>query len=531
MILRVILLAFAATILAILDSYKLIQHYQLSGYHVSEYFKNIKKSILIKLLISSAAIFTVGLTLVLILAKFNQSYLYLSVIFYFGYTITDIILEYKNRKKLKTPLKWTYRVKRFVSIYLILSYIIYTSLLFVFVKYTSLAESILGLIPILSYLICGFAACVANPLEKLLQRKFIKAAKEKLASIPELKLIGITGSYGKTSVKHILKHLLDGEYKVCASPNSYNTPMGLCRAINENLKSEHNIFIAEMGARRKGDIAELCNIAKPDIAIITAIGEQHMATLKSINNVASTKYEIVQEKNKDGLAVFNGDNEYNIRLYNRTQQPKLISSTQDKLASVDATYTINKINSNGSSFSIKFKDGTEINCATKLLGKHNLSNITLAAMVAHYLGVSPERIAQKIETLRPIEHRLQLVDTIGDITIIDDSFNANIEGTKAALEVLKDFDGIKIIITAGLVDMGKIQQQVNTDLGRRIADVVDWCIITGCNASYIYNGLMEKNFSINKVRVVNNLDQAMRVVKGISGQKVVLFQNDLPDNY
>lgn len=517
-----------AAVFSVFSSYQLIQHYQLSAYHIREYFKNIKKSLILTLAVESVASFLLIFSLMSVLDNINGHYYLLGITAYTALLTALGIAQFA--KKYKTPLKFTHRIIRFYVIYLLVSFGFWYGIVYAFYFFVpAINYSIIGLTPIASYVVCGTAAILAAPVELVLQTKYIYLAKKKLASMPGLKIIGVTGSYGKTSVKFILQKLLEGRYKVCASPNSYNTPMGLCRSINENLKPGDQIFIAEMGARRRGDIAKLCGIAAPDISIITAVGEQHLAAFKNINNVAKAKYEIVENLKPDGLAVFNCSSDIVLDLYKKTRHKKLMVGRPDD-PECFAYYSEPQTFNRGSMFKLTI-DGNTADCVTALLGIHNISNITLAAAVAYKLGVSLEEISQKVSELKPVPHRLQLIEAANGMTIIDDSFNANLEGAKAALDVLKSFLQKKVVITAGLVDMGKRQKDSNEELGRYIAKSADWCIITGPNSSYIYDGLMKENFSIKNVRICENLNQAVNILNTISGNKVVLFQNDLPDNY
>ncbi|HEY8390684.1 MAG TPA: UDP-N-acetylmuramoyl-tripeptide--D-alanyl-D-alanine ligase [Clostridia bacterium] len=525
----VLIISFIVALLGTFCSYQLIQHYQLCAYHIGEYFKNIKKFLILRLLVISGIVFASTLVVSNILDLLGGHYGLLGLGIFVVLIAIFTVMQYK--KKYKTPLKFTPRIIRFMIMFLLVTLSIWIGVVYAFYNYVPIiGYSIIGLMPIFNYLLCGIIAVLVYPLESLLQSKFIYLAKKKLVEMPELKIIGITGSYGKTSVKFILQKLLEGTYKVCASPNSFNTPMGLCRSINQNLKSSDQIFIAEMGARKKGDITRLCNIARPDISIITAVGKQHLATFKNIENVAQAKYEIVQESNTEGLAVFNGDSEYAVKLFETTTKEKILTGAQSQAHEMFAYYSNAQTFNRGSRFVLNI-DGKAVDCVTTLLGIHNISNITLAAAVAYKLGVSIELISERITELKAVPHRLQLIEAGGGMTIIDDSFNANIEGAKIALEVLASFLQKKVVITAGLVDMGKHQKSVNFELGKLIANAADWCIITGPNSLYIYDGLVDQNFNIKNVRICDNLNQAMKVLGTISGSKVVLFQNDLPDNY
>ena len=522
----ILMISIACGVLGSLSSYQLIQHYQLCAYHIGEYFKNIKKALILRLLIISLIILACTMAAKNIFGLIDRYFELLGLAVFLVLMIIHTVMQYT--KKYKTPLKFTPRIIRFMTVFSLASFGIWFGIVYAFYNIAIISYSIIGLIPIMSYVLCGITSIIVLPLEIFIQSKFVYLAKKKLSDMPNLRVIGITGSFGKTSVKFILQKLLEGHYKVCASPNSFNTPMGLCRSINETLKPSDEIFIAEMGARKKGDITKLCSIAPPDIGIITYVGEQHLATFKNIDTVAKAKNEIIDNLKLNGLAVFNGDSQYALQLFEECRKEKILTgkSTENNFAKYSNEQTFNR----GSRFILTI-DGNSVECVTSLLGRHNISNITLAAAVAYKLGVSIEELSNKITELKAVPHRLQLIETGGGMTVIDDSFNANIEGAKIALEVLSSFLQKKVVITAGLVDMGKRQKDVNIELGRLIADTSDWCIITGPNSLYIYEGLIEQNFSVKNIRVCDSLNQAVKVLNSISGSKVVLFQNDLPDNY
>lgn len=172
------------------------------------------------------------------------------------------------------------------------------------------ALSILLLITIFSWALLIAAAWIMTPVEKHIAGKYRKDAQRILATMPDLKIIGITGSFGKTSTKHYLHRILSEKYDVLMTPGSFNTPMGVIRTIREHLKPYNEIFICEMGAKQKGDVKEICELVRPEMGIITAVGPMHLETFKSIDNVQSTKFELADALPQDGLIVVNNDFEY-----------------------------------------------------------------------------------------------------------------------------------------------------------------------------------------------------------------------------
>ncbi len=380
--------------------------------------------------------------------------------------------------------------------------------------------------PYLVYL----AALIAEPFEKKINFTFFDRARKKLESRPELIKIGITGSYGKTSTKFVLRDILSQKYRVLATPASFNTPMGLSRVINEQLKDEHQLFIAEMGARHVGDIRELCELVHPKYGVLTSVGPQHLDTFGSIENIASTKFELIESLPQDGVAFFASDGSYVDRLYTKCEREKYrVGYVADRnpyilIKDVEA-------GPQGSRFTLECADGTHVRCRTQLLGRHNIGNIALSAAVARRLGMTLDEIARGIRRLEPVEHRLQLIS--GPMTVIDDAFNSNPAGAEEALNVLSSFPGRRIIVTPGMVEQGEKERDLNYAFGTQMINCADVVILVGRKHTQpIYEGLADSGFSRTDIHVVGSLDEASELLKQVGGAgDTVLFENDLPDNY
>ena len=298
------------------------------------------------------------------------------------------------------------------------------------------------------------AIFLASPTERFIKERYINSAKRKLRKkeYKNLIRIGITGSYGKTSTKFILQTILSEKYNVLATPESYNTTMGNVKVIREMLNKDHEVLISEMGARYRFDIQEICDFVKPKIGLITSIGPQHLESFKNIDNIVKTKSELLDSLPDDGIVFLPNDDSHCLKLYNKEKREKYIYGINDKHADVYAKDI--RFNENGCSFIAVTKNG-EIKCVSKLLGKHNVQNILGAISIAIYLGLTNEQIENGIKKLEPVPHRLSLLKNSNGITVIDDAFNSNPVGSEIALEVLKGFDGRKIIITPGMVELRK----------------------------------------------------------------------------
>ena len=259
---------------------------------------------------------------------------------------------------------------------------------------------------LLPYVVALTAKLREGPEQKINQF-FIDDAKRILNERQDLIRIGITGSYGKTSSKFILGTLLGEKYKVLVPPSSYNTPMGITRMIREMLDDSHQILIAEMGARHVHEIAELCDIVHPNYSLLTSIGMQHLETFGSFENIVQTKYEIMQALDKTGIGFFPNDDGVCLKLYERFGGNKRLFGLHPDGNDVWAEDV--EIGAFGSTFTLCI--GTERQrCTTSLLGRHNIMNILGCACVAHALGLSLLQIAQGIQKIEPVEHRLQLIN-------------------------------------------------------------------------------------------------------------------------
>lgn len=373
---------------------------------------------------------------------------------------------------------------------------------------------------LLPFFIC--AGCfVCLPYDKFMFKKSVKKCRRKLEGFPRLIRIGITGSYGKTSVKNILEKMLSAKYRVAVTPLSYNTPLGICKAA-EKVDVETEIFIAEMGARKPGDIKELCDIVRPDVGIITGICGQHLETFLSVENVKSTKNELIEALPLDGYAFFSADSAGSRELFEKCGVTKCLAGASGGEVFVEST----EEREDGTHIAMNI-GGKVYSFATELRGRANAGNICLAAAVALKFGVSPERIVVAAERLKPSPHRLEVIRANG-VVIIDDSYNANVESVKAAAEVLGCFGGKKFVVTPGVVEGGASAEKINADVGKILAHAADEIIAVGQNSAAISAGV-EKHAAVVEV---NNIEEAKIILNAkLKNGDAVLFLNDIPDRY
>lgn len=374
-----------------------------------------------------------------------------------------------------------------------------------------------------------------HPLEAVINNLYLKSAKKRLQMFKP-KVIAITGSYGKTSTKDFLATILSKRYKVLKTPGSFNTPMGICKVIRGELKPEHEIFIVEMGAKEKGNIKELCDLVRPEVGIITAIGPQHLETFKTMESVVSTKYELIESLPVEGIAVLNNDDENCRNLVKRIKEKKiLLYGINRDNRKLHLTAKNISADSHGIYFQVQNGKALTVPCHCNLLGRHNVYNILAAATVALESGMSLHEIAEAIKALEPAPHRLQLIHGAGGVTVIDDAFNANPAGARMALEVLNEFrgGGKKVLVTPGFVELGEKDYEENKQLGVAAANVCDFVFLVGPKrTSPIFDGLKEAGFPEASVYVERNLKAVTERFKNVlKAGDVVLFENDLPDTY
>lgn len=396
-------------------------------------------------------------------------------------------------RKLDKKLVFTSRIRRFFS-FLILAVIFQDTLC-----YFNPKCQIYGIIFPL------FFSYIASYLyEKILFQSFKKSAVKKLYSNKNLKVIAITASFGKTSIKNFLYDVLSSKYNVYKTPRSINTLAGIVKDINDNLREDVDFYIVEAGARQRGDIDEIAKFVNPHIAIVGQIGEQHIEYFKNLENIRNTKMEILNSNRLEKAFVHKSA---------YVKKDDLVTFYGDKLENVVATL-------NGIDFSLKIGDKYK-NFHTSLLGAFNANNLEVVILVSLYLGLKTEMIKNAILNISPVANRLQKIEANGKI-IIDDSYNGNLQGMISSYELMSCYKSRKVIVTPGIVESSN---EANEKLCLKIDEVFDLVIITGKINQKILNQNIKKAQKII-LKDKSNL-QAILAQNTYKGD-LILFSNDSP---
>ncbi len=517
----------AAVLIWLFAKYKYELHvFQQNSYRNERYFKWLRNNIGDKQRVGEFV--PMFLT---VLGLFMPNAVVLSVLFIVAGAVY-LFLSFKAfTRKAKVRFNFTARAKRlyFTSIGLCLIFVaIYCIVLG---NRDLLLRAIMGLAStaILSFLILPLSNIILKPVEKRISNWYINDAKRILAEHKDMIIVGITGSYGKTSTKHFLNTILSQKYNVLMTPGSYNTTMGVVRTIREYMQPTHQLFICEMGAKQINDIKEICDIVHPKYGILTSVAEQHLDTFHNIENVRKTKFELIDSLPDDGVAFLNAD--YEIICGTSHNKLAYYYSVSNPLADYSVNMETIKYSQQGAEFEVLHKGEKIATFSTPLLGEYNISNIVACVACAYKLGLTTEQIAYGIHKLEAVEHRMQMSTNAAGLIIIDDAFNSNPKGAKMALEVLSGFPNQKFVITPGIIELADKQDYYNRELGKQIAHSVDYAILVGKEQTKaIYQGLKDENFPEDRIYIASGLNDGANYAFSIARRgDAVLFENDLPD--
>ena len=383
---------------------------------------------------------------------------------------------------------------------------------------------------------------IMHPAESALRRRYLRQAADILAAI-DPKIIGITGSYGKTTTKNFLRDILSARFHAYATPKSYNTLMGISLAINRDLADDYRTeyFISEMGAYVEGEIERICQLTPPEIAIVTEVGPQHLERFGSLENVKKAKYELIKNTPANGIAVFNWDNDY-VRAMAEASHPATILTVSRELTAEAAraagiSWIAAQIRESldGLAFTVEhLPSGERANIETAVVGEHNVTNLLLCIAVAYHEGIPLREIAMRIRRLQPAESRLVRKTTTAGITIINDAYSANPIGVVSALKVLGMHQtGARLLITPGMIELGALHEAENHKLGLLAAQQATDIILVGkTQTAPIVEAIKSTSFDLSRLHVVDTLKESVDwYQRNLGPGDAVLFLNDLPDTY
>ncbi|RLA64510.1 MAG: UDP-N-acetylmuramoyl-tripeptide--D-alanyl-D-alanine ligase [Epsilonproteobacteria bacterium] len=418
----------------------------------------------------------------------------------YGFVVAMVYLGllYHWYRGLDKPLVFTGRVKRFFAAVLLFA-------IFIAVAFKHFAV----VLPLfLAYFVSLF-------IEKMLFNGFKVKAQKKIESMDEMLVVGITASYGKTSIKNYIEHLLKAKYKTYATPRSVNTLSGVMKDVNDDLPKDTEVYVVEMGARGEGDIAEISTFVNPHYAVVGKIGPAHIEYFRTMENIRNTKMEILQTnrlkrawihesasvKPESNVHTF-GEN-LNLDIRTITPAPKFV------IENVEATLESTSFTLEGVQYS------------ASILGAFNAMNLAAAVFVAKELGLSDEQIQKGLSTLKAVDHRLQRIDAGGKV-ILDDSFNGNIDGMMASFDLATRYEGRKVVITPGLVE---VDDELNVEVAKRANEVFDVVVVTGDLNYAIFKDYVEAD---KLVKLATKGEMEAMLVEQTKAGDLILFANDAP---
>jgi UDP-N-acetylmuramoyl-tripeptide--D-alanyl-D-alanine ligase len=400
----------------------------------------------------------------------------------------------------------------------------------------AVAAAVATLLAVAVPLVLDAALAITAPFERRLAGRFVRRASARLRAIHPT-VVAITGSYGKTSTKGYVSHFLTGSFAVVPSPASFNNRAGLARAINENLAPGTEVFIAEMGTYGPGEIAEMCEWVRPDIAVITAVGPVHLERMGDEGRIAQAKAEILRPA---GVAVLNVDSQWLVPVAEAAlAEGKQVwrCSARDRDADVcvldcNGALQIFVAEARGRQemaplAGLELPDTPATNVAA--------TNVACAVAVAIELGVRPEVIAKRLIDLPVAPHRRQVATGHTGATIIDDTYNSNPAGATAALGLLVRLttDGHRaVVVTPGMVELGDRQDGENARFAEEaVRAATDFVIVGHTNAAGLLAGARRGRPKAEVVRAATRDEAVAWVTKRVGPGDVVLYENDLPDHF
>lgn len=507
--------------------------WQLKEYHFSRFISHFETTSGRNLFLNKIFLIKVGIFLLslvfLFTEDFNGGKPVLAFLFclVFGLYLLEIFLAVKNilSRSLKIP------VITLKSILLIgLSGFVILMFLLVISQLTDIYSAIFSLFvfDVFGLFITSFIVLFVQPFIVLYRNIFVlDKAKKIIEKRKDLIVIGITGSYGKTSTKEFLTTILGEKFNVLSTLSHENSEMGISKRIIKDLKIEHQIFVVEMGAYGKGGIKLLSDITKPQIGILAGINSQHISLFGSQETIIKTKYELIEALPKSGLAVFNGDNKYCAELYSKTDKTKKMYKVNDE---ADVWASNVDVQKDKIGFTVNLKSGKPFTVSANILGGQNVSNLLAAITVASYLGMTEDEIVEGVQKIVISQGSIKRLSDSNDPYYLDSTYSANPDGVLADLEYLKTWPAHKAIVMPCLIELGNTAGELHKNIGKKIGEICDLAIITSAeHYKDIKEGALSAGMTNDKIFFLENPDEIINQINIFASEgDVVLLESRVP---
>lgn len=465
-----------------------------------------------------------------------------SAFLYFGDTLLALVLftvgavvlalvQPDARRSGKIPLRLTWRARRILTVATVLATVAWVLLTRAYLPAGLRAPLIASSVVFAGMPLLLIAAnAVLAPYERRVQRRYYAQAVRQLARVRPF-VVGITGSYGKSSAKAMLAHILQFHAPTLAATGSINTVMGVTRHIREGLVPGHRFMVVEMGAYAVGSIRRLCDLTPPSAGLITAVGDMHLERFGSTEAIMRAKGELARAVAPGGWLVVNADSPNALRIARETTHCRVRLYGERAPEALDTRIEGIRFTRQGTQFVLRTNEGTYA-CMTPLLGRPIILNLAGAFTLAVAVGVDPEVAIASFRTLTPVANRLEVVEEAG-VTWIRDAYNSNQFGFRAALEVAAELPAARrILVTPGVIELGPEQASVNRALSREAAGVCDRTIVvSGTNRAAFVDGHRDAGREDRLIAVANRTDAFRWLRENLVEGDTVVLENDLPDLY
>lgn len=446
--------------------------------------------------------------------------------------IAGFLMEWKltRRTPAKKPLVMTGRAWRLLSSTMVVD----VGLVAVgWCRSESTGLAVLAILPLAAPVVLLVGRMLMEPVEAFIRRWFIRDAQRILAQYDPI-VIGVTGSYGKTSTKYFIEQLVQSHYRVLKTPASYNTAMGITRTIREQLRPEHEVFVVELAENEPGGFAHLLAIVPCDISVVTSVGIQHLEEFGSADVIERTMKDFVTMPQSGKTVILNGDDPLLAQVSSAQGKTLIRVSTNGSDATGELCADNIVAGSDGLAFEVRDPvEQRDYQFTTRVLGRYNVVNVLLALAVARQLDIPWEDLRAGVSLLKSPSHRLEVLTTSPGVRVIDDAFNANPVGFAMAMEVLASFPPRRILVTPGLVSLGKLEDAANREAGMQAGRAADLVVLVGVRHTQpLRDGLIAAGFPEEAIVSAHSLDEVTRLIGEIVRPgDTVLFENDLPDTY